>query len=346
MSENSARYLRKYEFKRFKLGLLRFGIYAGGIFLLTLALALVARASLLLTLPSCMGATPVGVCCICVAVSLAACALKLIIDPKILLLDTLRSNALNLLCKFGAGKTALALARPFVALWGHLRVYFAAFALSLALGFALSDGSSQAGVLDILRIFALGIFSLLILIMPALFVGTLLTNRAAGSLAALVGGALVLLLMYNSGFFAVIDEASLIAAVRGITGFSLSSAILIGFVFLLFFGGGAFLLCSRRLSDYDEEELDSDDLIGLGVSKDIAVYELEDDKLSLIISGPEINGFGDRLPEYTVEEDGSLRVIDSSGKRRSAKERPVELKGKGGKSAAKRRAKRGEDEED
>ena len=309
----STRILRRYDLSRFRLGLVRSGIYAGGLFALSFALALFARASLLSFLPATLGEGPFGAAYLCTLLSLAASALWLIIDPRPLMLDTLRSNALNLYYKLGSKPLPLALVRPTIILWALLRIYLAAFALSALAGLALGAPGSIA---DILIALLLGICGIITLVCPALLAGALVYSRPISSLAVALSAAAYFLALRISGAFAPLGG-------WGIADGGYLNALLLPLIVAVvgaLLGGAGVFICSKKLTRYDEEELDDDDLTSLGVTKDIAVYARGGNRFTAIISGAELaDGGGVKPPDYIIDADGSLRPAAS---RQAASGRP------------------------
>lgn len=321
------RLLRRYDFRRFGFGLVRSGIYAGGLFALALILAFVARADILAFLPPYLGEGPFGAAFICTLLSLAACALRLIIDPRCLMLDTLRSNELNLYYKLGCRPLPLALVRPSVTLWGLLRVYLAAFGLSAAAGLALSRGASYAGVADVALALALGVCGIIVLAGPALFVGVAVCSRVVSSLAALVSAAAVCFLMNLKGVFAAADELSLIVALTDLLRPALLSLSLLAAVCLVLMCGSV-AICAKNLRRYDEEALDDEALVSLGVSKEIAIYELNGKRLSAIVANGELIGRGERPPDLIVDDEGEVHPATFKTKQASSAKRSGGAKNK------------------
>ncbi len=301
----STRILRRYDFLRFRLGLVRGGIYAGGLFALSLVLALLARASLLSFLPYSLGEGSFGIAYLCMILSLAASALWLIIDPRPLMLDTLRSNALNLYYKLGSRPRPLALVRPSVVLWGLLRVYLTAFALSALAGLALGGLGSVA---DILIALLLGLCGIITLVCPALLTGAISFNRLLSSLTVALSAGVFFAALRISGALAPLDGLSFADA-----GYlkTLLLPLVVALISALL-GGAGVMLCSKKLVRYDEEELDDDDLMSLGVTEDIAVYTRGGNRCTVVISGAELmGGEGTKPPDFIIDDDGSLRPAAS-----------------------------------
>lgn len=324
--------LRRYDLNRFKLGLVRGGIYAGGLFALCVILALLTRASLLTFLPNTLGKGSFGTVYLCTILTLAACSLWLIIDPRPLMLDTLRSNALNLYHKLGSRPLPLALVRPSVVLWALLRVYLAAFALSALVGLALGPFGSVA---DILTALLLGICGIITLVCPALLAGVLVYSRPISSLVVALSAAAFFVALRISGAFAPLDGLSFADA--GYLKTLLLPLILALISALL--GGASVVICSKKLTRYDEEELDDEALMSLGVTDNIAVYAQVGRRCTAIISGAELAGeTGAKPPDLIIDESGEFhpatyRTKSSSDAAKKRKKSPAK-KGAGKKALA------------
>ncbi|MEG1417042.1 MAG: hypothetical protein RSC55_00240 [Oscillospiraceae bacterium] len=201
-----------------------------------------------------------------------------------------------------------------------LRIYGMALVPSLALG-ALLGGISGASLVSCIFTALIGVCGMIIIIAPALAVGTLIYNRAISSLVVIASSAILFFLLRTGGYFSYESGTGIPDAVRGLIMPSPLSLSVTALAFVIIFVIGSVALCLSRIKKYDEEELDDNDLMTLGISKEIAIYERSGDRLTVLVSGMALSGEHEALPDMIINEDGSTELlsIDNKGRSRSKK---------------------------
>ncbi len=324
---------RKYDYRRHKLTI-GYTLFFAGIFLLaSLAVAkLVAGANRLL--PAFINTTVVGQLYIYNLIAFSLIAITLMVDSRMLIFDGIPTNRWNLFFKSGIAPGKLIFNKLFFSIGAVLRVYLIGAVGAFALGFLFKSGESAAGLVDWILAVVLGVCMLLVLILPAIFFGSFVYKRLAVSGVVLVTAVGVFLLLYVGGYLAARDEAGAIAAIRSLVMPAPTAISVIAFGCLVLFSVGAYLFASSRIRNYEIEELDDEELMRLGVTRDIVIYERDEDDYEVAISGPELFEAEDNLPEPTFEH-GETADGDRK-KKRDKKEKPKKEK----------KSKRSRDEDD
>ncbi len=292
-------FIRRYDYKRFRLSIGYSGFYALGLAAIVLAVTKLAAGSLG-AFPEFLSYGPFGQLFFYNLLVFFVLTIYLIALPGMLIFDGIPTNRWNLYYKNGIGINTLIFNKLLFCVGSLARIYALGLAPILAVGFLTANGSA-ATILDLVLCALLGVCILLAVVMPALFFGSFLYNRFAVGPLVLLGAAGTGLLLWRAGYFNAADEASAITAVRALMLPAPLSLSVIAIACLLLFSLGAFLFASSKARSYDVEELDDEALIALGVTRDMMVYERDGEDFEVAISGPEVFGIDEELeePDFT-----------------------------------------------
>ena len=290
-----AGFSRRYDYKRYKLTL-GFTLVIAGLLLLVSFLASRFAAGEGRPLPGFMKTTVFGQLYLYNMIAFLCGAIVLIIDPRMLIFDGIPSNRWNMYFKSGINAGSLIANKLLFCVCSVLRIYLIGAAGTLLIGLLTRSGDSVTGILDWVLVILLGVCMQLILIMPGVFFGSFLYKRLVISAINLVAAAGLFALLMVSGYTGAQDEAAGAAAVRGMIMPSPTALSLIAFACLVLGAVGAYFFASAKIRSYEVEELDDDELMRLGITRDIVVYERDEDEYSVAISGPELYEVDEELP--------------------------------------------------
>lgn len=294
-------FVRRYDYKRFRLTIGHSAIYAVVLAAVALAVCKFAAGSLG-AFPAFLSAGPFGAVYFYNLLIYFALTIYLAVFPGMLIFDGIPTNRWNLYFKSGIGIPALIFNKLLFCVGSLLRIYALGLVPVAAVGF-LTAGGTGATALEVLLCTVLGVCLVLAVVMPALFFGSFLYRRLVVGALAVVGAAASGFLLWRGGYFSASDEAAAIAAVRSLVMPAPLSLSVVAVAFLILFGLGAYLFASSRAKNYDVEELDDEALIALGVTKDMVVYERDGDDFEVAISGPEVFGLEEEQAEESEPEE-------------------------------------------
>lgn len=297
-------FTRKYDYRRYKLTIGYTLFFSFVLFGITFAISRFAAGSSGL-LPQFMQTTVFGQLYLYNIVALALTAIGLIIFPKMMIFDDIPTNRWNLFFKSGISIGKLIGNKVLFCVSSILRVYAIGALGALLLGLLTKSGDTQAGILQWVLTFLLGICMLMTLIMPAVFFGSFLYNRFVLSAILLVSSLGIGFLLFSAGYITPADETVALQSMMALIRFSPTSLLIISIACSILFTVGAFMLASSKIKNYEIEELDDDELIQLGITKDIVVYERDEDDYEVAISGPEIFDVESSVPEPKFERTGT-----------------------------------------
>lgn len=298
----TAGFLRRYDYRRYKLTIGYTLFYSLGLFAVSALIARFAAGSSH-PLPAFIRTTVTGQLYIHNLIVFAAVAVALLINPRMVIFDEIPTNRWNLFYKSGIRAGQLIANKLLFCIGSVLRIYLISAAFSLVLGLLLHPESSS-GAGGLVRLLLLGICMLLVLIMPGLFFGAFFYKRIMVRCVCLLSAAGVVGLLMLAGYFGAQDEASAAAAVRSLVHPAPTALSVIAAALLILCALGAWLIAGAKLRNYEVEELDDRELLRLGMTRDIVVYEQNGSSMAVAISGPELFGDGEPFaPDFGSDEN-------------------------------------------
>lgn len=229
------------------------------------------------------------------AVALVLMWLAAFLSPRPYQFQSLTNNAWNTLYKFGVRPGKLAWVKIRGVIFSQMFTYGFGFAISLVLGYVKSSDRT----LDIRLLVSLalvGVFSLLILIMPTLAVGALSKGKMVLRLVVLLAGTAVGYLLYFNQYFICTDLSDISNSTRSLISLNPLGLVLIAAAFFVLFTIIGVSAAASRAKAYNVEDLVDEDLVELGVTGNMLVLTQGRNRYHVAISGPDINDTGLDIP--------------------------------------------------
>ena len=207
--------------------------------------------------------------------------------PRLFIFDEILSGKWELASRCGANLSLPCLAKALFAFWAPATTYcFAAVLFSLAV--ELLGGSKFAGMSGQVRVFLVGLLSLLALFALELIFAALGVQKSVLPFISLPFLVLIIVLWYWKGLLNFADQAKAMAGAEELIKLSLTSLLFIAPVLIVL----ALLICmivpTKRIDRYVIEDLDDEMLRVLEFREDQEVYEKTRDGFELVFTGKEV----------------------------------------------------------
>lgn len=290
---------------------------------LTVAITFVLAAyagSLPIVVPRFLYDSIVGILYVYNAVSLVLIWLTAFLFPRPYQFQSLADNSWNMLYKFGVKPGKLARGKINGNVFSQLFTYIIGFAFSGV--FAYLKSSDRTLNIKLIAFLALvGIFSVLIIVMPTIATGAITRGRIGLRLVILLVGAFVGYLLYSNGYHLCASVDDIAASTAKLISLNPLGLVLIGVVFSILFPIIALSSAVSRIKDYNVEDQDEDDLIDLGINSDTLVLTRGRSRYLVAISGPDINGSDTDIEIPPLDDDDGFDYSEPESKPSKKKKR-------------------------
>lgn len=278
-------------------GVLLAGITAGAVFFLT-----ASAGSLPVAVPRFLYDSIPGILYTYNAVALVLMWLTAFLFPRPYYIKALRDNSWNMLYKFGVRPGRLAGARIRGNILSQLVTYGFGFALAAAFAYLLS--SDRAVDIMLIGYLALvGVFSILIMLMPVVAMGAMSRGKFVLRLGILLVGGILAYLLYFNAYHVCAELADIAASTQKLISLSPTGLVLVAALFCILFPIITTVAVSSRVRQYNVEDQDEEDLVDLGITGNMLVLTRGRSRYNVAISGPDINGVDTALHIPPLRDD-------------------------------------------